>query len=49
MPANLPTPPAYDFSDGLRIWQDGKVVATIPPHYYANLALALIEQMRDAK
>lgn len=45
-PANDTTPPAYDFRDGLRIWQDGEVVAIIPPSYYANLTLELVKQMK---
>jgi hypothetical protein len=45
-PANIPTPPAYDFTDeGLRIWQDGKSVATIPHRYYGGLVHALVEKM----
>ena len=49
--ANMPTPPAYDFTDeGLRIWQGGKVVDIIPKRYYGNLVKDLLEQMmRDVK
>lgn len=46
MPANVPTPPAYDFHDGLRIWQDGQIVAVIPPNFYGNLAMDLVKEMR---
>ena len=50
-PANIPLPPAYDFTDeGLRIWQGGKVVDIIPKRYYGNLIKDLLEQMmRDVK
>lgn len=46
MPDNIPTPPAYDFKDGLRIWQNGEVVAVIPPNFYGNLILDLVKEMR---
>lgn len=39
-------PPAYDIKDGLRIWKNGKHVTTIPEHYFANLAMRLIDEMR---
>ena len=49
--ANIPTPPAYDFTDeGLRIWQGGKVVDIIPKRYYGNLIKDLLERMmKDTK
>ena len=50
-PANIPMPPAYDFTDeGLRIWQDGKVGYIIPKRYYGNLIKDTLEQMmKDVK
>jgi hypothetical protein len=46
-PANIPSPPAYDFTEeGMRIWIDGKVATTFPRSYYGNLLHDLIEQMQ---
>ena len=50
-PANIPMPPAYDFTDeGLRIWEDGEVKHIIPKRYYGNLIKDTLEQMmKDIK
>lgn len=46
-PANIPTPPAWDFTDeGLRIWKDGEPCGTIPRHALANLTLDIIKDMQ---
>ena len=46
--ANIPTPPAYDFTDeGLRIWVDGKPVAIIKDSAHGDLTHKLIKRMTE--
>jgi len=46
--ANIPTPPAYDFTDeGLRIWIEGKPACVIKDNAHADLTHKLIKRMTE--